>query len=139
MLVKNNVNTIKNCNHCNEVLFIDLNWTVSNKKKCNYICVTCSSLKQKYGINKKQYESILFLQNNVCAICGCEEIAKVNKNIRNKTKRLSVDHCHKTGKIRSLLCLNCNQAIGKLKDSPQLLRKAAEYLEKHNAINKPIE
>ena len=45
---------------------------------------------------------------------------------------LAVDHCHKTGKIRQLLCSNCNPAIGFIKDSPELARKMADYLERHN-------
>lgn len=43
--------------------------------------------------------------------------------------RLVVDHCHTTGKIRGLLCDDCNQGIGHFRDSPDLLRRAADYLE----------
>ena len=65
-------------------------------------------------------------QGGTCMIC--------NKagDIRKKDSRpiaLAVDHNHETGKIRGLLCLNCNSGIGKLGDSTDILRKAIEYLE----------
>ena len=56
-------------------------------------------------------------QANGCAICG------------NSDKRLHVDHDHATGKVRGLLCMECNVSLGKFKDSPELLRKAIVYLE----------
>jgi hypothetical protein len=46
-------------------------------------------------------------------------------------KRANVDHCHETGKRRGLLCSGCNTAIGKLKDDPEVLRRAADYIESY--------
>lgn len=57
----------------------------------------------------------------VCAICG----------EKNKGKRLAIDHCHQSGKIRGFLCTGCNVALGLMGDSPGRLRRAAEYLESH--------
>lgn len=76
-------------------------------------------LKYMYGITQEEYESMLISQKNLCAIC------------RGKCKRgnLGVDHCHDTGLVRGLLCENCNRALGLMKDNPDLLRIAAEYLE----------
>jgi Recombination endonuclease VII len=59
-------------------------------------------------------------QNGTCAICGREEWEKV--------KVLGVDHDHKTGRVRGLLCTDCNMGLGKFKDDPALLRKAIKYL-----------
>ena len=77
-------------------------------------------LMNKYGINQAKYDTILESQGGVCAIC--EKPPKDNK-------KLGVDHSHQTKQIRGLLCDKCNTAIGKLQDNPELLRKAANYLE----------
>ena len=63
-------------------------------------------------------------QNGVCAICGKPE----TKVQYGKIQPLTVDHNHETGKVRGLLCFNCNIAIGKLKDDIVLLEKAIDYL-----------
>lgn len=75
-------------------------------------------LKTKYGISEKEYAGFLQQQAGVCAIC------KTPPDFR----RLCVDHDHKTGDVRGLLCRNCNCAIGLLKDSTELLDKAKNYL-----------
>lgn len=80
-----------------------------------------SNLKRMFGLSIEEYDNKAKLQNNVCAIC-----LKVCKS----GKRLAVDHDHKTGNIRDLLCGNCNGGLGKFQDNPQLLEKAAEYLKK---------
>lgn len=77
------------------------------------------NLKKLYGLSVEQYEAMYRAQNGVCAICS-----GVNVNGR----RLAVDHCHKTGAIRGLLCSNCNFAIGLTKDNPDVLAKAISYL-----------
>ena len=74
---------------------------------------------KKYGITEDQYQQILQLQNGVCAICLRHQ----------RYKRLSIDHDHKTKRVRGLLCNWCNRALGKFVDSPIRLRRAAEYLE----------
>ena len=79
------------------------------------------AMKQNYGINHKDYLKMVKDQNNLCAICECEPP-------NNHKKRLNIDHCHTTGKVRGLLCDACNRAIGLLKDSPDLLNKAINYL-----------
>lgn len=66
-------------------------------------------------------------QDGLCAICGKGE----TDTFKGKTKRLSVDHDHATGDIRSLLCARCNRGIGMFLDEPRLLRLAAIYLEQH--------
>jgi hypothetical protein len=81
--------------------------------------------KTNYGITIEQYESMLVEQNNVCAICLRAETA----TNRGKVKRLAVDHCHITGKVRGLLCHNCNTTLGKYEDKPELIKRFIEYLE----------
>ena len=66
-------------------------------------------------------------QNYVCAICFNPEI-RVHRLTQTVTS-LSVDHCHKTGKVRGLLCHSCNTALGLLKDNTDVMRLAINYLE----------
>jgi hypothetical protein len=88
-----------------------------------------SHYKRKYGITIEQYDQMLLDQNDVCGICEGEP------NGRGATwGRYSVDHCHETETVRGLLCDNCNHGLGKIGDDPELLRKAAEYLEAALAI-----
>lgn len=78
-----------------------------------------SHLIRTYSISLKEYKAMLNKQDGLCAICFG----------KNKDKRkLSVDHCHKTGKIRGLLCTKCNQAIGLFNDDPAILVRARKYL-----------
>lgn len=83
-------------------------------------------LKRAYGISIEQYDSMLVAQNEVCAICENPEHV-VDKN--GNRRKLAVDHCHTTGRVRGLLCTNCNKAIGHLKDDVRVLKKAIEYLQ----------
>lgn len=79
-------------------------------------------LKRRYGINLKDYDKILTEQKGGCAICGqpCPS-----------GRKLAVDHDHITGKIRGLLCIKCNRALGELNDDPVLFNKALQYLERN--------
>lgn len=85
-----------------------------------------------YGLTLNEVETLLEKQNYVCMLC--EEVGfKMNDRVYNT---LNVDHCHKTGVVRGLLCHNCNRGLGLFKDSPELLRKAAHYLESATTIPK---
>lgn len=78
------------------------------------------SLKRKYGISIGDYNILFLKQDGKCAICGVHQ--------KDLKKKLSVDHNHGTGKVRGLLCPNCNSAIGMLKDDPLMLKAAIDYL-----------
>lgn len=84
-------------------------------------------LRSLYGISRVDYDSLYLRQGGVCAICRRPE-TMVDKRT-GKTQGLSVDHNHKTGKVRGLLCGVCNTGLGKFKEDPRLLRLAADYLE----------
>ena len=77
------------------------------------------TLKHKYGITTTQYEQMLQAQKGLCKIC---------EQVCTSGKRLAVDHCHSTNKVRGLLCRKCNLGIGNFRDTPELLEKAADYL-----------
>jgi hypothetical protein len=84
-----------------------------------------SRIKRIYGITEKEYNEMLNNQNNVCSICLQSERRKAhNGNVCN----LSIDHNHKTGKIRGLLCHDCNVAIGHFDDNSETLERAIKYL-----------
>lgn len=78
-------------------------------------------MKNKYGISLEEFESIVEEQGGGCAICS--------KTAEEQGKRLAIDHCHTTNKVRGVLCSNCNFGIGSLKDNLELLAKAYIYLE----------
>lgn len=84
-------------------------------------------LKKMFGITLEEYEALLIAQNGVCAICGGKE---TTKDKDGAPRRMPVDHCHTTGRIRGLLCTQCNRGLGMFSDSPERLRAAASYLEK---------
>ena len=99
----------------------------SGKDGLRTICRNCArevKFKNKYGITFEDYGTILKKQKGLCAICfHPEKLAKYGNILF-----LCVDHCHKTGKIRGLLCNACNRALGLLDDSPDRLDMAASYL-----------
>lgn len=83
-----------------------------------------SKLKKAYGITPKQYDEMLALQNNSCAICSA-------KKPGGRTKLFFIDHCHKTGNVRGLLCMRCNTGLGLFLDNPKFLVNAISYLEEN--------
>jgi hypothetical protein len=85
-------------------------------------------LKLTYGIDINFYYEMLASQNHKCAICGKEETFY---NRLGRKISLAVDHCHKTGKIRGLLCAHCNKSIGAFGESIDVLQSAIDYLKAH--------
>ena len=79
-------------------------------------------LKRFYGLTVHQYESMLLKQNGCCDCCGIHE--------SKFKRRLHVDHDHETGKIRALLCTECNPGLGYFKHSIERLELAVQYLKK---------
>ena len=77
-----------------------------------------SLLRAKYGITAEEYAAMLADQSGVCYICG----GKSGK------KRLAVDHDHKTGEVRGLLCKRCNRMLGYYRDNAESFERAATYL-----------
>lgn len=77
---------------------------------------------RNYGITSEEFDALFEQQNGVCAICGQEEF-------HIWKRRLSVDHDHETGRIRGLLCHNCNNMLGHAKDNVKTLMRAIAYLE----------
>lgn len=106
---QNNGKTVyaTDCKECSITKSIERNRRNPNRKFIQ--------LKHVYGITKVAYEGLLMSQGGHCAICP-------------KIERLCVDHDHRTGDIRGILCEDCNLGLGRFKDDPELLKKGVEYL-----------
>lgn len=85
-----------------------------------------NSLKQLYGLTIEKYDQMRTEQNFRCGIC------KVHESVAPKGK-LYIDHCHKTKKIRGLLCAKCNSAIGFFHHDPERIQRAITFLELEKA------
>lgn len=131
----------KKCTICEEEKDLSLFVKRSNRTSGRQAyCKDCHNRRQKdkyspkqmkeynliklYGITIKDYDKIFYSQNGCCKICNTH-ISELNSNHK---KTLCVDHCHTTDKIRGLLCDSCNRGLGLFKDSPEVLKKAIEYL-----------
>lgn len=118
---KNKMVKLKFCTKCNENYPATIEFFYSNKPAkdgLSFWCKECgkrdsrkrkqqhreSEYQRKYGITIKQYNKMFNLQHGCCAVC--------NKHQSTFEKRLAVDHNHKTGKIRGLLCAGCNANVG---------------------------
>ncbi|MFD8811901.1 endonuclease VII domain-containing protein [Streptomyces sp. NPDC059627] len=85
-------------------------------KACRAAEGRAGHLKRNYNLTEAERDAMIAAQYGLCAICL-------------DAPPVHVDHCHKTGRVRGVLCFNCNSAIGKLRDKPDAARRAAAYLE----------
>lgn len=85
-------------------------------------------LKNLYGLTLGEHEHMLVSQGSVCKVCGHPES---RRHRDGGSVALHVDHDHETGIVRGLLCHKCNVGLGSFNDDPELLRKAADYIEQH--------
>lgn len=91
------------------------------KKKEHYRQTRRSTiLKSRYGITEQDYSDLFDKQEGKCAICDTDYGVS--------TRNLDVDHDHETGKVRGLLCNNCNRGLGHFQDSVSNLQRALFYL-----------
>ncbi|WP_406417864.1 endonuclease VII domain-containing protein [Streptomyces sp. NBC_00873] len=85
-------------------------------KPCKAVKGRAGHLKRQYGMTEAERDEMISSQMGICTICLA-------------APAVHVDHCHETGRVRGVLCFNCNSAIGKLGDDPDTLRRAIAYLE----------
>jgi hypothetical protein len=115
----------KVCRECGEKKSIDC-FSPSRRDKHDWVCRTCRggrvNLMRRYGLTLEQYEAMRLRQGGRCAICG-----------RVPVRRLHVDHDHRTGRVRGLLCQNCNTAIGKLGENLVTMARAMFYLRQYGS------
>ena len=130
----------RKCNCCNELLPVTkfyIQKDIKNNKhyRFNSPCKFCANInrdinyhkayqrKKKYNLTAEEYELKLIKQNYACSIC--------NIHRDDYSKDFAVDHCHKTGKVRALLCNNCNSGLGFFKENLRIIQKAIVYLKKY--------
>ncbi len=92
-------------------------WNKANPKKRASIV-----MKQRYGITHEERDTLLASQGSVCAICGTFD--------PDAKRGWHVDHCHSTGRVRGILCRNCNVGLRNYRDQPHLRTRAIDYLKK---------
>lgn len=78
-----------------------------------------TKLKIRYGLTEEKYNDMLSKQDNVCAVC---------KEAFESSKNRHIDHCHKSGKVRGIICNHCNRALGAVRDRVDILDSLIEYL-----------
>ncbi len=91
----------------------------------NRIVTAKKMMPRKYGISYERYLEMYLSQNGRCLICSFQK------------PRLAIDHCHRTGVVRGLLCKKCNSALGLLNDDAKTAENAAEYLSNHGTYQCP--
>lgn len=115
----------KPCRCCSDLFLPKAPSELYCSDSCKRRGITTAYLLRSYKITLDDYETMLNAQGHKCKICGGEGFI-MNSN-RHKLK-LVVDHCHSTGRVRGLLCHNCNRAIGLLQDNVATLKSAIAYL-----------
>ena len=85
-----------------------------------------AKIKARHGITQAEFDRRMSAQNNLCAACRGPF-----KNRRNT----HIDHCHKTNRVRDILCHNCNRALGAVQDDENILQALIDYLRRHNATS----
>lgn len=103
-----------------------------NNKKCRKCCKTYNRkyVIRKFDISELDYNLMYQKQNGCCFICGCKGNNSLTKH--GDEVCLAIDHNHKTGKVRGLLCNKCNKGLGCFMDDSGLLQKAIDYLTKRD-------
>lgn len=92
----------------------------------------------RYDLTPEQYEAMLVAQGGKCAACGQVPIQRKATKAGGERRRFHVDHCHITGKVRGLICPDCNLALGYAHDTPWVLRSLAAYLERHAPVTPQV-
>ena len=99
-------------------------------KQCRAELERPGSIKRKYGISIGVYDAMHKSQSGLCACCGQPETAL---HWKGKRRVLAIDHDHKTGQVRQLICHRCNIILGLAKEDPETLRQLANYMTRHSS------
>ncbi len=103
------------------------------KIKGNGLCNFHYQMWRIYKLHPNDYYAQLKEQNYACAICD-EKETSLFRRIPGKVKQLAIDHDHKTGKLRGLLCWRCNSVLGRLEENVELFQAMIGYLNRHKEL-----
>lgn len=106
-------------------------WKRNNPEKAK-LSARKSNIKLKYGISWDEWLDLYNSQEGKCPICS--RFCPIHP--KSKGQGFAVDHCHTTGRVRSLLCIPCNSAIGQLQEDPEIMKRAITYVEHHKREGK---
>lgn len=117
------------CARCDVVLTEGNGYRRSDSSTFRSLCRSCFALerRRRHDAQEENRRQELGLVSGNCSICGSSETVTRSGRVR----RPSIDHCHRTGVIRGVLCSGCNSGLGLCNDDPARLRAAAEYLERY--------
>jgi hypothetical protein len=124
--LKNKVNIIKKAKVWKSKNHEKIKQTLLKWRQKNPIYLQNKRLKERYNITVEEYNNLLKHQKSKCSICQKEE----TRILYGVISKLSVDHDHKTGKVRGLLCCRCNRTIGLVKEDVLILKYMIKYLMK---------
>jgi len=115
-----------------EQLVINYSWCKNCKKEYDNKHNERKRL-EKYDMTSKEYEKMRIKQDNKCAISGIDfdDLSKIKKYIVPRTGKPRIDHDHRSGKVRGLLCSDCNIVLGCFMDNPLIILKTVNYLREH--------
>ncbi|MGW2644452.1 endonuclease VII domain-containing protein [Streptomyces sp. NPDC001393] len=116
----------KHCQGCGEVKPRSA-WhrgKASRCKACRAAEGRARHLKRNYDLTEAERDALIASQRGLCVICLVAPAVHVLV-----APAVHVDHCHKTGRVRGVLCFNCNSGLGLLRDDPDAMYRAADYLE----------
>ena len=137
-----NEDITKRCSKCKRALPATTEFFYKNRKLKHGLDSWCKACKKKYdkihhklkyfNMSIKDFEKLLEEQNQRCAICG-RDFNELFRKYNNKTtvRTPRIDHDHKTGKIRGILCNRCNMLLGRCVDNSYILIKAVNYLKEN--------
>jgi hypothetical protein len=140
MIEIKNVKELKTCSKCKQNFLATSEFFYKHRNRKDGLDPWCKKCKREYdknhhklknfNISFSQYKKMLEEQDNRCLICGIkfDVLSKLLCNI-NTAGEPNIDHDHKTGKIRGILCNMCNRLLGFAFDNPLILIKAAKYLQ----------
>lgn len=114
----------KECGWCKKIKPLDKYGFSVESGRRHPTCQRCYQRKKArsdYGLSQEQLDCFFVKANHKCQICR-------NPQSAGKVRSLVIDHCHRTKKTRGILCMQCNLGIGLFKDSPTMLKLAADYL-----------